>query len=159
MSHKIKAHFWHSKNPDGQHDRAYGDISRGIVPVIVSIKMEVKTSGHDRLCSRSLRLERESASCNSQGRSCWSCGELLVTGIRFNEFPCMCGPGHREEGPGVTGGQGEGPLLAEEDLSIQWRLWKVLRIWREEKKVRFTVTKGVKGFLLFTGNLLGNVST
>lgn len=87
----------------------------------------------------------------------------------------MCGPGHREEEPGVTGGQGdgtnmqtgsrrsqeeeEGPLLAEEDLSIQWRLWEVLRIWREEKKVRFTVTKGVKGFLLFTGNLLGNVST
>lgn len=87
----------------------------------------------------------------------------------------MCGAGHREEEPGVTAGQGdvtnmqtgsrrgqeeeEGLLLAEEDLSIQWRLWEVLRIWREEKKVSSTITKGVKGFLLFTGNLLGNVST
>lgn len=77
------------------------------MPVIVSIKMEVKTSGHDLLCDRSLRLERQSVSYNRQGRSCWSRGELLVSGIRFSEFPCMCGPGHREEEPGVTGGQGD----------------------------------------------------
>lgn len=107
--------------------------------------MEVKTSGHDLLCNKSSRLERQSVSCNRQGRSCWSRWELLVT---MSSLACM--PGRREEEPGVTGGQRdvtnmqtgsrrsqgeeEGPLLAEEDLSIQWSLWEVLRIWREKKK-------------------------